>query len=190
MDSWTETRIMNINANLKKEFDNSIWTFEQALTLEQSNSVLEMLEKLQFKSSARLDNQIFTYEFSKSLSPKHELVDYINSSQFRDCVNFHTSIEVKKTLSCWASAYSKGHYLTPHSDAVHDRRMTYLFYFHRGWKPEWGGNIAFDKNTHWQMFIPQAGSLVLFDVRDNKNRHMVTEVVRDITRYAITGWLV
>jgi Rps23 Pro-64 3,4-dihydroxylase Tpa1-like proline 4-hydroxylase len=68
--------------------------------------------------------------------------------------------------------------------------MTYLFYFHRGWKPEWGGNIAFDKNTHWQMFIPQAGSLVLFDVRDNENRHMVTEVVRDRTRYAITGWLV
>ena len=31
---------------------------------------------------------------------------------------------------------------------------------------------------------------MLFDVRDSKNRHMVTPVWSDETRYAITGWLV
>ena len=64
-----------------------------------------------------------------------------------------------------------------------------MFYFHRGWQAEWGGNIAFDRQTHWQMFVPQMGTLVLFDVDGYENRHMVTEVVADQTRYALTGWL-
>ena len=51
-------------------------------------------------------------------------------------------------------------------------------------------NIAFDKGTHWQMFVPQNGTLVLFNVEDNRNKHMVTNVAVDNTRYAITGWLI
>ena len=180
---------MDINANLKKEFDHKVWTFESALSVEQSVDVLKMLELLEYIPSTRLNKPVFTYEFGKCLTPKHKLIDYIQSSEFHKFIDFHTGVKVTQTLSCWASAYSKGHYLTPHSDAVHDRRMTYLFYFHRGWKPEWGGNIAFDRQTHWQMFVPQLGTLVLFDVKDSSNRHMVTEVVKDNTRYAITGWL-
>lgn len=180
---------MDLSGNHKREFENGIWTFEQALTVEQSVDVLEMLEKLEYTPSTRLNKPVFTYEFGKCLTLKHQIVDYIKSSAFHDFIHFHTGIKVSNTLSCWASAYSKGNYLTPHSDAVHDRRMTYLFYFHRGWKPDWGGNIAFDKQTHWQMFVPQLGTLVLFDVKDSMNRHMVTEVVKDKTRYAITGWL-
>lgn len=180
---------MDLSANLKKDFGNGVWTFEQSLTLEESVDVLETLEKLQYSYSNRLNKPIFTYQFMKSLQPNHKLIDYIHSNKFYDFIKFHTGREMTKTLSCWASAYKKGHYLTPHSDAVDDRRMTYIFYFHRGWRPEYGGNIAFDRQTHWQMFTPQLGTLILFDVDDAINRHMVTEVVRDHTRYAITGWL-
>lgn len=180
---------MDLNASKKKEFDQNVWTFESALSVEQSVNVLEMLEQLEYQPSTRLNKPVFTYEFNKCLTPKHNLVDYIHSDAFYKFIHFHTGVQVQNTLSCWASAYSMGHYLTPHSDSVYNRKMTYLFYFHRGWKPEWGGNIAFDRQTHWQMFVPQLGTLVLFDVKESSNRHMVTEVVRDKTRYAITGWL-
>ena len=180
---------MDLSANLKKEFGNGVYSFERALTVEQSVDVLEMLEGLEYSASTRYNKPVFSYNFDKCLTPTHQLVDYINSDKFYNFIRFHTGITVTKTLSCWASAYTQGHFLTPHSDAVNDRRITYLFYFHRGWKPEYGGNIAFDRQTHWQMFVPQLGTLVLFDVKDNANRHMVTQVVQDRTRYAITGWL-
>ncbi len=180
---------MDLSAGLKKEYSQGLWTFEQALDDVQSNSVLESIEKLDFKDSSKQNNPVFNYKFKKCLQPKHKLVDYIHSNKFHKFIEYHTGMTVNSTLSCWASAYSRGHYLTPHRDSVSQRKITYLFYFHRGWQAEWGGNIAFDRQTHWQMFVPQMGTLVLFDVDGYENRHMVTEVVADQTRYALTGWL-
>lgn len=180
---------MDLNADLKKEYPQGVWTFEQALDDATSTDVLNMLEQLHYTPKNKLNNPVFNHEFGQCLTPQHALVDYIYSKKFHQFIQFHTGMTVNNTLSCWASAYSQGHYLTPHRDSVNDRKVTYLFYFHKGWQPEWGGNIAFDRQTHWQMFVPQMGTLVVFDVDGYENRHMVTQVTADKTRYALTGWL-
>ena len=180
---------MDLNANLKKEYSQGVWTFEQALDYAIANDVLDMLEQLPYTPKTQLDNPVFNYEFGQCLNLQHALVDYIYSKKFHQFIQFHTGITVTNTLSCWASAYSQGQYLTPHRDSVNERKVTYLFYFHRGWQAEWGGNIAFDRQTHWKMFVPQMGTLVVFDVNSYENRHMVTPVTVDKTRYALTGWV-
>jgi Rps23 Pro-64 3,4-dihydroxylase Tpa1-like proline 4-hydroxylase len=181
---------MDLIAHTIHNYSDQIWMFPKLLDSEYADNVLNMLEHCEYNESKKLDPGSLNYVFAQCKHVSHELVDYINSDNFHAFVNHHTSQNISTTLSCWASAYSLGHYLTPHSDAVGKRKMAYIFYFNKGWKAEWGGNIAFDKGTHWQMFVPQNGTLALFNVEDNNNKHMVTNVAVDNTRYAITGWLI
>ena len=56
---------MDLSAGLKKEYSQGLWTFEQALDDVQSNSVLESIEKLDFKDSSKQNNPVFNYKFKK-----------------------------------------------------------------------------------------------------------------------------
>ena len=181
---------MDLIAHTIHNYSDKIWIFPKLIGHEYADDVLDVLEHCEYSESKKTDAGSFNYVFGQSKNLSHEIVDYINSKSFHTFVNHHTNQNISTTLSCWASAYSLGHYLTPHSDAVGKRKLAYIFYFNKGWKVEYGGNIAFDKGTHWQMFVPQHGTLVLFNVEDNDNKHMVTNVAVNRTRYAITGWLI
>ena len=181
---------MDLVAHTIHNYSDQIWIFPKLINDQYANNVLNVLENCQYKESKKLDPGSFDYVFGQCKQISHEIVQYVNSKDFHKFVNHHTGQNINTTLSCWASAYSMGHYLSPHSDAVGKRKRAYIFYFNKGWKAEWGGNIAFDKGTHWQMFVPHNGTLVLFNVEDNSNKHMVTNVAVDKTRYAITGWLI
>ena len=78
---------MDLSAGLKKEYSQGLWTFEQALDDVQSNSVLESIEKLDFKDSTKQNNPVFNYKFKKCLQPKHKLVDYIHSNKFHNLLS-------------------------------------------------------------------------------------------------------
>ena len=185
---------MEINLTNKTVFKDSVHMFRDAVDPIVAQKILLQLgidySLKHFEPKQKLDSDIFTYNFEQLMTLNNDIKTYVYSDDFHELVSEQTGIEVSKTLSCWASAYSKGHYLTPHTDAIKDRKVAYIFYFNAEWRPHWGGNIAFEKDDHWIMIPPMHGSMMLFDVRDSKNRHMVTPVWSDETRYAITGWLV
>ena len=184
---------MEINLTNKIIFKDSVYMFRDAVDPIVAQKILLQLDidhsLKNFRPKQKLDSDRITYNFEQLRTLNNDIKTYVYSDDFHKLVSEQTDIEVSKTLICSASAYSKGHYLSPHNDAVQNRKVAYIFYFNKEWRPHWGGNIAFEDDNHWIMIPPKHGSMMLFDVRNDKNRHMVTPVWSDQTRYAIVGLL-
>lgn len=87
--------------------------------------------------------------------------------------------------------YSRGQYLTRHSDFVpaERRRLAYVINLTPNWHPDWGGLLQFyeDNGVPRDAWEPRFNCLSLFDVR---HVHAVTFVApyASESRYALTGW--
>jgi hypothetical protein len=91
-----------------------------------------------------------------------------------------------------ATAYSVGHFLTQHDDAVEGkgRRAAYVFGLQPGWRAEWGGLLMFhgpDGNIE-EAFTPAMGALRLFRVPAAHSVSFVTPFAPQ-PRISVTGWL-
>ena len=89
-----------------------------------------------------------------------------------------------------ATAYSAGHFLNGHDDAVEGkgRVAAYVYSLTRDWSPDWGGHLIFPDGEGLSGLMPQFNTLRVFTV---PRLHSVTFVPPFVTatRYSITGWL-
>ena len=90
-----------------------------------------------------------------------------------------------------ATAYSSGHFLTLHDDAVEEknRRAAYVFGLQPNWRADWGGLLMFhgrDGNIE-EAFTPAMGALRLFKVPAPHSVSYVAPFAPE-PRLSVTGW--
>lgn len=96
-----------------------------------------------------------------------------------------------KPREVFASKYTVGDHLDPHSDAVSGRRIAFVFNFTRDWRTEYGGLLVFTDPPP-RVLVPGYNRLTVFDVTGRGLPHHVTDVTSaagDRKRLAISGWL-
>ena len=122
--------------------------------------------------------------------PLHEFTVMMSSTPILAMFGKVTGRDTLHLADAQATAYSAGHFLTAHDDAVEKkgRVAAYVFSLAREWSPDWGGLLIFPEAAELRGFIPEFNSLRLFSV---PQKHSVTYVPPFVTatRYSITGWL-
>jgi hypothetical protein len=86
-----------------------------------------------------------------------------------------------------AASNRAGDYSLPHNDDGGMRALTYIWYVSKGWRPDWGGHLAWGPTG--SMVTPAFNSLVLFRVTA-ESLHFVTPVAPHAEggRLSVSGW--
>src|SRR5690606_14871045 len=99
----------------------------------------------------------------------HYVFEWLNDASTLDVMRRITGIDTLCKVNAQATAYHPGHFLTRHDDSGYPeqhRRVAYVLYMTRGWRPEWGGQLQFltaDGEVE-EVWLPRYNSLALFRV--------------------------
>jgi len=97
-----------------------------------------------------------------------------------------------KNIDMSVTKYQKTNYLLPHDDRLEGRKIAYIFYLN-DLKSDEGGELQLFETINnsptkiVQNIIPKKKNLLIFEV-SKKSFHKVNEVIKEIDRYAISGW--
>lgn len=97
-----------------------------------------------------------------------------------------------KNIDMGVTKYQKTNYLLPHDDRLEGRKIAYIFYLN-DLKSDEGGELQLFETINnsptkiVQNIIPKKNNLLIFEV-SKKSFHKVNEVLKEIDRYAISGW--
>lgn len=116
------------------------------------------------------------------------------SPEVQDFLRYITGFKINKTNALFASYYSDGDFLSPHSDGPNGL-LGFVYNLSKNWKPEYGGNLFFqnnqDLNVIERVLVPSFNTLTMFDLGTTQGHsHFVSEVVKDVPakRVTMTGW--
>jgi Rps23 Pro-64 3,4-dihydroxylase Tpa1-like proline 4-hydroxylase len=123
----------------------------------------------------------------------HYVFEWLNDSRTLDVMRKITGVDTHRKVNAQATAYHPGHFLTQHDDSGYPeqhRRVAYVLYLTRGWRPDWGGQLQFltAEGAVEEAWLPRYNSLVLFTVPAPHLVSYVSPFAMQV-RYAITGWL-
>ena len=113
-----------------------------------------------------------------------ELLGFLNLITGDTFVSFNTT---------FASRYSEGSFLSPHTD-YSNGDIGFVYQLTKGWKPQWGGVLHFMDDagkTITGSQVPTFNSLTLFHLPDQNGKwHYVSHVNPGVksNRIAYTGW--
>jgi SM-20-related protein len=133
-------------------------------------------------------------EFRQSNAPPqllHEVMDFLNTPVFLSFVRSVTGIETITRANGQATCYSRGHFLTVHTDIVpaEERLAAYVLSFTKNWNPNWGGILEFydPAGNVIEGLLPLFNAISIFEV---PQPHAVTYVAPYAMwpRFSITGW--
>jgi Rps23 Pro-64 3,4-dihydroxylase Tpa1-like proline 4-hydroxylase len=116
---------------------------------------------------------------------------FLNTPAFLDLVRSLTGIEGIARTNGQATCYSRGHFLTVHTDIVpaEERLAAYVLSFTKNWNPNWGGILEFyDAGGNVsEGLLPLFNAISIFEV---PQAHAVTFVAPYAMwpRFSITGW--
>ena len=101
-----------------------------------------------------------------------------------------TELNLTKYDKTFVSKYSEKCFLSEHTDEPNGK-LAFVYHLTKNWNPDWGGlylNLT-DKNNI-KTICPSFNKLVIFDVKNYKTPHSVTQVVDNCIheRISITGW--
>ena len=115
----------------------------------------------------------------------------VQDQEFIDMANKIFNKQVTESRKVNITKYANGCFLNLHSDDVQSRKIAFLYYFNDNWRPDWGGTLNFVLDNGIECYNPEHGSLIMFDIENNLNKHYVTQVSPMLhkSRYAIGGWL-
>jgi SM-20-related protein len=127
-----------------------------------------------------------------ALAPLEAVYDLINSEGFLAFIRTLTGDPRCAYADAQATRYRPGDFLTAHDDDVAGKKRLYamVLNFTPGWRPDWGGLLAFhDADGHVsEAYTPTFNALNLFRV---PQQHAVTQVASfaGAERLSITGWI-
>jgi len=123
------------------------------------------------------------------------LTDFADFLSSPDTLAFLRSVTGDGTITfadAQATAYSPGHFLTGHDDAMEgkDRRAAFVLNLSAEWSADWGGLLMFDSHDGHieEAFVPRFNALNLFRVPAPHRVSYVTPFA-PYRRYSVTGWL-
>lgn len=123
-----------------------------------------------------------------------EMVRFLDSAAFADYLQEITGIRVRAGASdVFGSLYTSTDYLLCHDDQLEKRKLAFILYL-SSLPEKQGGALALRADVRGvpgkvvTRVHPLAGRLVVFAVSE-KSWHEVEEVLSEVIRYAIGGWL-
>lgn len=144
----------------------------------------------------------FSYRFKRTVNNHGEecscpeckfRVDVI-SSEVQEFLKYITEFNINRTNELFASYYTGGDFLSPHSDGPNGQ-LGFVYNLSKNWRPEYGGNLFFQSNENLnkieKVLIPSFNTLTMFDLSTTQGHsHFVSEVVENVPskRLAMTGW--
>ena len=116
------------------------------------------------------------------------LDDNLNSKGVRSLLHRVTGLDLKQTNTTFASRYTAGHFLTPHTDQ--DRGVLgIVYYINTEWNPSWGGllHILDEESKIEQTVSPHFNSMGLFTL---PKAHFVSQLASYAKwpRYNYVAW--
>lgn len=121
--------------------------------------------------------------------------DWIASARFRTWMEEITGIALSGTVDAMGALYTDTDYLLCHDDLLEGRKIAYILQLSEGFTEESGGALALlDADTEGRpgkiarRIVPKWNALCFFEVSE-RSHHMVEEVLEDIHRLTIGGWL-
>jgi Rps23 Pro-64 3,4-dihydroxylase Tpa1-like proline 4-hydroxylase len=124
---------------------------------------------------------------------EYSLRQLLSSQLFINLLNEITGLELTKMNTLFASKYSTGNFLSPHSDKGNGK-LAFVINMTKNWKPQYGGNLHFlseDRKDIIETWVPDFNNLVIFLVPPETGiPHFVSHVSPSVkfNRYALTGW--
>ncbi len=124
--------------------------------------------------------------------PLHSVTEFLNGPEFLEFGRAVIGEAVVTKADAQATFYSRGNFLTRHTDEGHDRerRAAYTFGFTSNWQTDWGGLLMFldEVQDVSRAFMPRFNVLTLFR---GTRVHSVSPVSQFAAapRLQITGWL-
>lgn len=145
----------------------------------------------------------FSYHFYRTLGDhvedcsckECEFRKWVLKDEFLTALKNMTGMKFKKYKTLFASKYSEGCFLSPHTDESNGD-IGFVLQLTKDWLPQWGGLLHFlndDLNEVTAVKIPKFNTLTLFKLPDQKGKwHYVSHVNQGVkkSRIAITGWFV
>jgi|SaaInl6LU_22_DNA_1037377.scaffolds.fasta_scaffold00671_6 Rps23 Pro-64 3,4-dihydroxylase Tpa1-like proline 4-hydroxylase len=145
---------------------------------------------------------IFSYSFRRTNDDHvpecrcHECVfrEDLLSDEVVGFLDYITSYKVTKINELFASWYTDGDFLGPHSDGPNGV-LGFVYNLSSDWKPHYGGNLHFQNNEDESLIekinVPKFNTLTMFDLSTSMGHmHFVSEVVKGVPskRMAFAGW--
>lgn len=169
-------------------------------TPENQPAIAEQLRAMRATRVGRPEDGTFipAYTFKRTFANHYatcrctlcEFDDFLVSRTFARFVRKMFGRELKPR-EVFASKYTVGDHLDPHSDAVTGREVAFVFNFSRDWDARYGGLLVFTDPPP-KTFVPGYNRLMMFDVRGRGQPHYVGDVSEEAgprKRLAISGWL-
>jgi Rps23 Pro-64 3,4-dihydroxylase Tpa1-like proline 4-hydroxylase len=102
-----------------------------------------------------------------------------------------TQLELGSVSSFSAHAMGPGDLLAPHNDVNPTRKLAFIFYFTRDWRPAHGGALIVTGHDGSAVrIVPDFNTLVLFEVTGHKE-HRVQPIADEAgakRRLSVSGW--
>jgi Rps23 Pro-64 3,4-dihydroxylase Tpa1-like proline 4-hydroxylase len=121
-----------------------------------------------------------------------DLYDVLNSEPFLDFVRRLTGDRRAAYVDAQATRYLPGCFLSHHNDDTDgpQRLYAYVLNFTPGWRPDWGGILAFyDADGHLaEGYTPAFNALNIFQVPADHAVSLVAPFAR-APRLSVTGWV-
>jgi len=159
------------------------------------------MEMLHRKAVGSCHRGEFSYSFERTftvtpLDPYEQMWrDIVTRGDFIGRIVAATGLEVTKIEDAFFSRYSRGSFLSTHSDKHNGEIAFSLNLTGVGWRPEYGGILHFlnrDRSQIIESFVPRGNQMVLFHIPAGEGvPHMVSEVTgaaQQRRRFAFTGW--
>ena len=111
-------------------------------------------------------------------------------------VNELTGLPLNGQVDMFLSEYQRTDHLLCHDDELESRRIAFILYLSRDWKPDYGGTLDLFGAVEYPLIpttvqtsiMPEFNKFVFFDV-SCRSFHQVSEVLKsDVRRLALSGW--
>jgi len=142
-----------------------------------------------------------TYHFYRTVNDHYEncscgecnFKQWLLSPEMLDFLHGISEERYTKTFTTFASKYSEGCFLAPHTDESNGD-IGFVLQLTKNWKPQWGGNLHFMDDSGFiieKTEVPTFNSLTIFRLPDQKGKwHNVSHVNPGVkqNRIAYSGW--
>ncbi len=149
------------------------------------------LKERRKKAAIMLNTGKFSYsklEYPDDAPLTNKIVSYLNSPETLERVSLLAKDKLTQTNDVFISCFGKGDFLSLHAD-VNFGKYAFVIFLNKEWDPGHGGLLTIFLDGGKSVPIqPTYNTIVLFDIYRKSRPHLVTKVIQDKRRYAITGW--
>lgn len=187
--------IKNVLIEKKNSFNkNEPFKFVQIPNFLEQDFLQELITQTNEIKFNLLNTDLYQFYQSNNLSELNKFQILFKRLKSKEWLAYFSQItgHKLKNIDMSVTKYQKTNYLLPHDDRLEGRKIAYIFYLN-DLKSDEGGELQLFETINnsptkiVQNIIPKKNNFLIFEV-SKKSFHKVNEVLKEIDRYAISGW--